>query len=142
MITRRAQASWQGSGSGTLSSASGVLDQTPYAFDSRFRQQGAPQTSPEELLAAAHAGCYAMSLGFALSRADRPATDIQVAATVSLEQVEGGFHIVGVHLEVSAQVPGSSEEDFAQMAAAASALCPLSLALHSVPVTLSAVLRD
>lgn len=138
-MNRTASARWTGpasQGVGTLSAASGVLDETPFTFEARFREPNPSHTTPEELLAAAHASCYAMSLGFALEAAGHPAEHLDVQASVAFEAVEGGFEIQGIRLTLQATAPGLSPEALAEFARAAQALCPLSLALHSVPVTL------
>lgn len=146
MTTRNATAHWNGkhsNGTGTLSAPSNVLSDTPYSFHTRFQDAaGAPQTTPEELLAAAHAGCYAMSLGFALEQAGLTAERIDVDATVTLSEMDGGFEISQIHLNVDATVPGLSASDFEETAEAAKVLCPLSLALHCVPISLQAKLSD
>lgn len=145
MMKRSATANWHGKhsqGSGSLSTQSSVLADAPYSFEARFQEGESSHTNPEELLAAAHAGCYAMSLGYALEQAGMKVERIDVQATVSLSEMEGGFEISGIHLDVSASVPGLSAADFAQVAEAAKALCPLSLALYSTPTTLLATLGD
>jgi len=141
LIRRGATAEWQGAGEqsvGALSTDSGALAQVPYGFASRFTPEaGAPGTNPEELLAAAHAGCYAMSLGHALEVSGHRPQSLRVNATVSLAQVDGGYEIRQVHLALEAEVPGLSREALEEAAEAAKALCPLSMALHAVPIALT-----
>lgn len=124
-----------------LSSTSGVLNSTPYSFAARFvSEDGKAGTNPEELIAAAHAGCYAMALSFQLTGAGFPPDELKAEATVSIEQGEGGFSITGIHLQLNGKVPGISEAQFLELAEKAKAGCPVSKALASVPITLSASL--
>src|SRR5580693_7523717 len=126
-MKRSASAVWQGDlkqGHGALSSDSGVLKNTPYSFATRF--ESAPGTNPEELIAAAHAGCFTMALSASLSKAGFPPKRLATQATVSLEQVSGNWTITAVHLENEAWVPGISSEQFQQIAADAKANCPVS----------------
>src|SRR5579872_6426587 len=105
-MKRSAQAKWQGdlkSGSGTISTASGVLANTPYSFHSRF-EQGAG-TNPEELLAAAHAGCFTMALSAQLGQANLKADSLETSCTISLEQKDGSFAITESHLVLKAKIP-------------------------------------
>ncbi len=137
MITKTAQARWNAKGPdghGIVGTQSGALDANPYSFAARFG--GAPgATNPEELLAAAHASCYAMSLGFALEQAGLEPEWVKVGASVTLGEVDGGFLISGIHLEVEARVPDLDRDSFEELAEAAKTLCPLSMALHAVPVS-------
>src|SRR5437868_8108072 len=109
-LQRKGSAQWKGGlkdGKGTVSTASGVLKGTPYSFSSRFEgQQG---TNPEELIGAAHAGCFSMALSAQLDGAGLKADSIDTTATVSLEKLEGGFAITSVHLEVRAKIPGADQ---------------------------------
>ncbi|HLL96852.1 MAG TPA: OsmC family protein [Spirosoma sp.] len=143
-IKRTSQAVWNGSGmegSGALSSTSGVLDQTPYSFKARFQNEdGKAGTNPEELIAAAHAGCYAMQLSFLLTNAGFAPTSLDAKATVEMEQVEGGFKISGIKLAVVGNVPNVSAEQFNELANEAKAVCPVSQALSALPITLDAKL--
>lgn len=143
-INRTAGAIWTGTGmegSGTLSATSGVLDQTPYSFNTRFQNEdGQAGTNPEELIAAAHAGCYAMQLSFMLTGAGFPPTTLQTNARVDLVQQEGGFKISGINLSLLGTVPGISAEQFAQLANQAKQICPVSNALSALPITLDAKL--
>src|ERR1700694_6182184 len=107
-MKRTAQAKWQGdlkTGSVTISTASGTLASTPYSFHSRF-EQGAG-TNPEELLAAAHAGCFTMALSSQLAQAGLKTDSLETACTVTLEQKDGGFAITESHLELKAKVPAA-----------------------------------
>lgn len=128
MIKRHATAVWNGSGkegNGALSSQSTVLSNTPYSFNMRFGD--VPGTNPEELIAAAHAGCFAMKLSFVLGSKGFTADEINAKATVTLDPAVGS--IITSHLVVSAKVPGMSAEDFAEAAADAKANCPISKSL-------------
>jgi osmotically inducible protein OsmC len=123
----KASAIWQGDlkqGQGYLSSASKVLQDTPYSFRTRF--EGAPGTNPEELIGAAHAGCFSMALSMILGEAGFTPERIATEATVTLEQKDSGFTITQVHLDVSANVPGASNEAFQEAAGKAKNGCPVS----------------
>lgn len=140
-IRRSAQAVWQGNlqqGSGTLSAPGGALANTPYSFNTRFGD--APGTNPEELIAAAHAGCFTMATSFALQNAGFTATKLETRAVLTLTQDAGGFTITGVHLTMQAQVPGIDAAQFQAIAGAAKANCPVSKVL-SCPITLEATLE-
>jgi osmotically inducible protein OsmC len=126
-IKRHGSAVWQGAlkgGKGSVSTESGVLSETPYGFGSRF--EGQPGTNPEELIAAAHAGCFSMALSLFLGEADLTAERIETSAEVTLEQVDGGFSITAVHLTLKAKVPGADQATFAKIAETAKAGCPVS----------------
>ena len=119
-MKRSAQAKWQGdlkSGTGTISTASGTLGTTPYSFRSRFEQ--GTGTNPEELLAAAHAGCFTMALSAQLGEAGLKATSLETSCTITLEQKDGGFAITESHLELKAKVPGATAEAFEKATKAA-----------------------
>jgi osmotically inducible protein OsmC len=140
-MKRSAQAKWRGdlkSGSGTISTASGVLAETPYSFHSRF-EQGAG-TNPEELLAAAHAGCFTMALSLQLAQAGLKADSLETSCTVTLEQKDGAFAITESHLQLRAKVPGASPEAFDQATKAAKIGCPVSK-LFNTTITLDAQLE-
>ena len=140
-MKRSAQAKWQGdlkSGAGTLSTASGTLATTPYSFRSRFEQ--GTGTNPEELLAAAHAGCFTMALSAQLGEAGLTATSLETSCTIMLEQKDGGFAITESHLELKAKVPGSSAEAFEKATKAAETGCPVSK-LFNTKITLDAHLE-
>lgn len=143
-IKRTSEAVWNGTGmegSGTLSSASGVLNQTPYSFKARFQNEdGKAGTNPEELIAAAHAGCYAMQLSFMLTGAGFAPTSLDTKATVEMEQVAGGFKIAGIKLSVVGNVPNISADQFNELANTAKSACPVSQALSALPITLDAKL--
>lgn len=140
MPVRRADATWKGSlqeGTGSFRTGSGAVEGT-YTFGTRF--EDAPGTNPEELIGAAHAGCYSMALSGGLGRAG--ATDISIATTadVTIEKLEAGFTITGIHLQTRVSAAGVGEEEFQKVAAATKDACPVSRALASVPITLDATL--
>lgn len=142
-MIRTAQAVWNGSGkegSGTLTTPSGVLKQQPYSFKLRFvDEHGTDGTNPEELIAAAHAGCFSMALSFRLTGAGHVPDSLSTKAVLTLEQGPAGFSITGIVLKCEGKVPGISAEQFAELATAAKETCPVSRAL-SVPITLEATL--
>lgn len=143
-MIRKSTAVWRGDGpkgKGELSTQSGAFDKQPYSFNTRFESEdGKAGTNPEELLAAAHAGCFAMATAFALTRASKPADELNVTASVDLQKGDAGFSIVGIALELTAKVPGIDAAEFATLAEGAKTNCPLSKALAAVPITLSAKL--
>lgn len=143
-MKRRATAIWQGNGQegkGNLTSTSGVLNNTPYSTAMRFKNEdGKAGTNPEELIAAAHSGCYAMALSFALTGAGFVPTELKVENTVTIEQIGDHFEITGIHLDLTGKVPGITEEKFLELAGAAKVGCPVSRALKAVEITLSAKL--
>jgi osmotically inducible protein OsmC len=138
---RTASVSWQGTleqGSGRLRLASGATGPLPVSWASRT-QRAEGQTSPEELIAAAHASCFAMALSFGLTQAGTPPESLDVRATCALEETEGGFRIASSKLEVSGVVAGLDEEQFERVAQAAKEGCPVSGALKgNVEITLDA----
>ncbi len=137
-MKRTANAQWRGdlkSGSGTLTTASGVLSQSPYSFHTRFEE--GKGTNPEELLAAAHAGCFSMALSAQLAQAGLTAESIETTCTISLEKQPEGFAITASHLELQAKVPGASAEAFDKATQAAKSGCPVSK-LYKTNITLSA----
>jgi osmotically inducible protein OsmC len=139
-IKRRGSAKWSGGikdGKGAISTESGALKEYPYGFASRF--EGKPGTNPEELLGAAHAGCFTMALSLILGEAKLTATQMDTTAEVALEQVEGGYAITSVHLTLRAKVPDADQATFAQLAAKAKAGCPVSK-LFKTEITLDAAL--
>ena len=139
-MKRKGSAIWSGGlkdGTGTVSTESGVLDATPYNFSKRFEDEAG--TNPEELIGAAHAGCFSMALSGVLGGSDLKADEIATTATVTLEQVEGGFAVKAVHLDVTAKIPGASEEAFMEAANAAKKGCPISKLL-TAEITLDAKL--
>lgn len=141
-MKRSASAVWNGDlkqGRGTLSTQGGVLRQTPYSFHSRFEQ--GEGTNPEELIAAAHAGCFTMQLSAFLAEAGHPATELNTEATLTFEQVDGTWTITTLHLELTGQVPGMEQAKFEQIANDAKAKCPVSRVLKA-EITLTATLAD
>ena len=143
-MKRRSTAIWQGNGpdgKGNLTSTSGVLNKTPYSFAMRFKNEdGLAGTNPEELIAAAHSGCYAMALSVGLSKAGFVPTELKVEAAVNLEHIADHFEITGVHLDLTGKVPGITAEKFMEIASSAKANCPVSQALRALSITLSAKL--
>jgi len=140
MAVRSAHARWEGplvGGKGTMDTESGAFSGS-YTFESRF-QDGAG-TNPEELLGAAHAGCFSMALAHGLAEAGHVATSVDTTARVTIKPVEGGFAITEIELLCQAVVPGISESEFQEAAAATKAGCPVSKALSAVPITLNATL--
>lgn len=142
---RTATAAWHGTGadgSGSLSGPSGVLDNTPYSAAKRFQNEdGKAGTNPEELIAAAHAGCYIMALSFQLSGAGFPPTALRCSATIDMQKGDtGGWSFEKITLNLEAEVPGIEEEKFQELAKAAKAGCPVSKALSAVPIELEAKL--
>ena len=139
-MIRKAKAVWRGTGragNGELSSDSGVLSKTPYSFKTRFEnEQG---TNPEELIAAAHAGCFTMALAFQLQKAGYTPTELSTEAAVSLDPEGGGFRITRSALTLRALVPNLSEASFAQLAKDAELNCPVSK-LMKAEITLDAKL--
>ena len=140
-MIRKAKAVWRGTGragNGNLSTDSGVLAETPYSYKTRFENERG--TNPEELIAAAHAGCFTMALAFQLSGAGHPPEDLNTRADVSLEQEGAGWKIAAVGLTLKAKVPGLSKDEFMKLAEAAKANCPVSKVLNA-KITLDATLE-
>jgi osmotically inducible protein OsmC len=141
MQKRQASAVWNGTlreGNGTMSVPSGVLHDAAYTFGTRF--ESAPGTNPEELVGAAHAGCFSMALSGKLTAAGHPPERIATTATVTLEKTDAGQTVTAVHLQTKARVPGMSAEDFAAQAEAARQTCPISRLLNAT-ITLDAALE-
>ena len=140
-ISRHATAHWEGdlkSGQGRLSTPqSGLMEDTRYAFNSRFGDEKG--TNPEELIAAAHAGCFTMALSAKLTEAGHPPTRLDTRADVDLS-MEGGPSLSQIRLKVDAQVPGIDEAKFQSIAEDAKSNCPVSKALSAVPISLQATL--
>jgi osmotically inducible protein OsmC len=139
-MIRRARAMWHGTGhagSGSLSSDSGVLSDTPYSFRTRFENEKG--TNPEELIAAAHAGCFSMALAFGLQAAGFTPTELSTEAAVTLEQDEQAFRISRSALTLRAKVPNLDDAAFARIAGEAEKNCPVSKALNAA-ITLDAKL--
>jgi lipoyl-dependent peroxiredoxin len=131
-FTRTASAQWQGTGKegkGTLSTQSGVLSATPYAANMRFGD--AKGTNPEELIAAAHAGCFTMALAFALERAGFTPTSLATTAAVTVEAENPGFKVSKSALKLEASVPNIAREEFQKIAEGAKAGCPISKVLKA-----------
>ena len=131
-IVRNASAVWTGAGKdgrGTLSTQSGTLAETPYSFTTRFGD--GKGTNPEELIAAAHAGCFSMALAFQLSGAGHPPERLDTKADLSIVQEGGGWRIAAVTLNLKAKVPGVTRDEFMKLAEAAKANCPVSKVLNA-----------
>lgn len=140
-MLRKSSAVWKGGlkdGTGTVSTGSGALSSAPYSFASRFEKGG--QTDPEELIAAAHAGCFSMALSGQLGQANLTAASIATTAAVTLEKTDGGFTVTAVHLAVRAKVPGASKEAFDKAANNAKSGCPISRLLNA-KISMEAVLE-
>ena len=140
-MIRKANAVWRGTGrdgAGDLTSASGVLSSTPYSYKTRFEDQ--PGTNPEELLAAAHAGCFTMALAFALQQAGLTAEELRTEAAVTLEPDGPGFKISRSALTLRAKVPGLDAAKFQELAKGAEQNCPVSKVLNA-EITLDAQLE-
>jgi lipoyl-dependent peroxiredoxin len=139
-MQRKASAIWQGNlkeGKGTLSTDSGVLKETKYSFTSRF--ENGIGTNPEELLAAAHAGCFTMALSAELGKLGITPTKLETTATVTLGQVQNGFSITKSHLDLVAQIPGGDQAEFDSAVKAAETGCPVSK-LFKAEITVSSKL--
>lgn len=140
-MIRKGSAEWRGAlkdGKGTVSSESGVLSGVPYSFSTRF--EGAKGTNPEELIAAAHAGCFSMALSAQLGGAGITPESIRTTASVSLEKVGDGFSVTKVHLDVTARIPGANRAAFEKAANEAKAGCPISKLLNAA-ITMEAKLE-
>jgi lipoyl-dependent peroxiredoxin len=140
-MKRKASAVWQGGlkdGRGTISTDSGVLSETQYSFSTRF--EDGIGTNPEELIAAAHAGCFSMALSGQLGNAGLTAENINTTATVTLEKTDAGFTITTIHLDVKARVPNADQQAFETAANNAKAGCPVSRLLKA-EITMSAQLE-
>jgi osmotically inducible protein OsmC len=141
-IKKTGSAVWSGGlkdGKGAISTESGALNSHPYGFASRF--EGVKGTNPEELIGAAHAGCFTMALSMILGEAKLTAEKMDTTAAVTLEQVEGGFAITSVHLTLKAKIPGADKATFDTLAAKAKAGCPVSKLLKA-EITLDATLVE
>lgn len=139
-MKKTASAHWQGGikdGKGTISTQSGALESAPYGFNTRF--EGQPGTNPEELLGAAHAGCFSMALSKELGDAGMTAESIETHAEVTLDKQEGGFAITAVHLSLRAKIPGADRAAFEKAVETAKNGCPVSKVLNA-EITLEAVL--
>jgi osmotically inducible protein OsmC len=141
-MQRKGSAVWNGGlkdGKGTVSTASGILNNAPYSFVTRFENETG--TNPEELIGAAHAGCFSMALSGQLNSAGLKPERITTEATVTLEKLEAGFAITTVHLQVSARVPGATQDQFSTAANNAKAGCPVSKLLNA-KITMDAKLES
>jgi osmotically inducible protein OsmC len=139
-MKRKASAVWRGGlkdGKGTISTDSGVLSDTQYSFSTRF--EDGVGTNPEELIAAAHAGCFSMALSGQLAQAGLTAESINTTASVTLDKTDAGFAITAVHLSVNAKVPGADSQAFEKAANNAKAGCPVSKVLKA-EITMEATL--
>jgi osmotically inducible protein OsmC len=131
-MKRTASAVWQGdlkTGKGRISSQSGVLKDTQYSFSTRF--EDGVGTNPEELIAAAHAGCFSMALSAQLGNAGMTAQEIRTTCTITMEKLEAGFTITESHLDLVARIPGADKAKFETAAANAKAGCPISRLLNA-----------
>lgn len=141
-MKRNASAVWKGdlkSGKGTISTDSGVLSDTQYSFKTRF--EDGKGTNPEELIAAAHAGCFSMALSSELGKLGVTAESIRTTAAISLEKTDAGFTITSVHLDLRAKIPGADKETFEKAANNAKKGCPVSRVLNA-EITLDAALES
>ena len=139
-IKKTASAHWEGdvkTGIGSISTETGVLNKAPYGFKARF--EGGKGTNPEELIGAAHAGCFSMALSMILGEAGLKPDSIDTQAEVSLDNVEGGYGITAVHLTLKAKVPGASQAQFEEATKKAKEGCPVSKVLNA-KITLDATL--
>jgi osmotically inducible protein OsmC len=140
-MEKKASAVWQGdlkTGTGSISTESGVLSNAPYGFVSRF--EGGAGTNPEELIGAAHAGCFSMALSVQLGDAGLTAKKIETSATVTMNKLEQGWTVTDVHLKVRANIPGADQASFEKAANAAKAGCPISRLLNA-KITMDAALE-
>jgi osmotically inducible protein OsmC len=131
-MQRKASAEWHGGlkdGKGTVTTGSGVLSDTSYSFTTRFEDQ--PGTNPEELIAAAHAGCFTMALSGQLGNRGMTAESIKTTATLTMEKQEAGWTVTAIHLDVSAKIPGADQAKFEDAANAAKTGCPISRLLNT-----------
>lgn len=141
-MKRNATAVWKGDlkgGKGIITSQSGLLKEAQYGFTTRFEE--GIGTNPEELIAAAHAGCFSMALSNGLSKAGHEPASVRTEASVHLEKVGEGFEITRIDLVCNAEVPGISEEDFQREASGAKENCPVSKLLRTAEITLKATLK-
>ncbi|XLY88076.1 OsmC family protein [Ectopseudomonas mendocina] len=140
-MKKTASAHWQGGikdGKGTISTQSGALKDSPYGFNTRFEDK--PGTNPEELIGAAHAGCFSMALSKELGEAGMTAESIDTTAQVTLDKVEGGFEISAVHLTLRAKIPGAERSAFEKAVEATKTGCPVSKLLKAT-ITLEGILE-
>lgn len=144
-MIRKSTAVWNGTGKegkGTLNSTSGVLNETPYSFASRFvNEDGKAGTNPEELITAAHAGCFSMALSFQLQAAGFIPTQLNTEAQLKMENIDGHFKIIAIHLICEGIIEKITEEKFIEIANNAKKTCPVSQALVAIEITLFATLK-
>jgi osmotically inducible protein OsmC len=141
-IKRRGSATWKGGlkdGRGSISTESGALNGHPYGFAMRF--EGQKGTNPEELIAAAHAGCFTMALSNVLGEAGLAAEKMDASAEVSLEKLDTGWTITAIHLTLKGKVPGADQKKFKELADKAKTNCPVSKVLKAATITLDATLE-
>lgn len=141
-MKRTASAMWTGNlkeGKGSISTQSGILSQAQYGFNTRF--EDGPGTNPEELIAAAHAGCFSMALSAQLTEAGMTIESIKTHAAVTLDKADGGFSITAVHLDLTAKIPGIDRDTFETIANKAKTNCPVSKVLNA-EITLDAKLES
>jgi len=143
-LKRSSTAVWHGGvpkGSGSISMQSGAFKDQPYSVNTRFQSEdGKAGTNPEELIAAAHAGCFTMAFSAQLTNAGHEPTELRTSATVSIEKQDAGWTITGIALDVTGKVPGVSAEQFQTLAETAKKGCPVSKALSATPITMTAKL--
>ena len=140
-MVKNGSAVWKGSlkeGGGTISTETGVLKETPYGFKARF--ETGPGTNPEELIGAAHAGCFSMAFSLILGNAGLTADYIKTNAAVTLDKVGEGFEITKIHLTVNAKIPGANDAQFQELANKAKTGCPVSKVLKAATITMDAKL--
>jgi osmotically inducible protein OsmC len=141
-MKRKASAEWKGGlkdGKGSISTDRGVLANTQYLFGTRFEE--GKGTNPEELIAAAHAGCFSMALSGQLGNAGMTAERINTSATVTLEKTDAGFTVTSIHLDVNAKIPGADKQAFEKAANNAKGGCPISRLLNTT-ITMDAKLES
>jgi lipoyl-dependent peroxiredoxin len=141
-MNKFASAHWEGDikkGNGTISTQSGALKEQPYGFNTRFEDE--PGTNPEELIGAAHAGCFSMAFSLELGNAGYTADSIDTKAKVTLDKEDEGFSITKVHLDMTAKIPGIADSEFQDIAKAAKEGCPVSKVLNA-DITLEAKLQE
>ncbi len=141
-MNKTASAHWAGNlkqGKGTISTESGALKDNPYGFNTRFENQ--PGTNPEELIGAAHAGCFSMAFAMLLGEENFTPDSIDTQATVTLEKQSDGFAVTAVHLKMQARIPGIEQSKFDEIAGKAKSGCPISKLLNA-KITLDAALKS
>jgi osmotically inducible protein OsmC len=143
-LKRTSTAVWHGNGpkgTGTLTSLSGALKDQPYSANTRFASEdGRAGTNPEELIAAAHSGCFTMALAFQLTNAGKEPTELRTVATVTMDKLEPGWTITNIDLAVEGKVPNVSAQEFQTLAENAKKGCPISRALSATPISMTAKL--